>query len=58
MNPNPHLVSRLAKILDAADFLAIFDNAERASEQSSRCHDGQRADPLPREALSRELTPA
>ena len=55
MNQHLHMGSRLTKILDAAEFLLAFENADRASEQSARCRDGQRAEPLPRAALSREL---
>lgn len=52
---NMHLPSRLAKVLDAADFLLAFENANRATEQSARTRDGQWVEPMPREVLSREL---
>ncbi|MFD0738282.1 hypothetical protein ACFQZQ_03125 [Lysobacter koreensis] len=54
---NPHIVSRLAKQTDAAELLAMLENAERAAVQSSRCRDGARAEPPPRAELSRRLQP-
>lgn len=52
---NAHLVSRLARVLDAADFLLMFENAERSVRQSADTRDGHRAEPPPRAQLSREL---
>lgn len=57
MNQHLYMGSRLAKVLDAADFLLAFENADRATEQSARTRDGQWAEPMPRETLSRELEP-
>ena len=40
------------------DALLRFSNVETYVEQSTRFKDGQRAEPAPREWLSRELRPA